>query len=78
MTVSEQPVSEQAAERRQDYDGTSPFPGAEEYVAAGRLQVVLTTGIVVVPFVALGVAISWRGGRESRSPICCWPPSCTW
>ncbi len=31
-----------AAERRQDYDGTSPFPGAEEHVPAGRLQIWLT------------------------------------
>ncbi|MEV1004140.1 fatty acid desaturase, partial [Nonomuraea sp. NPDC050202] len=56
-------ISEQAAERRQDYDGTSPFPGAEEHVPAGRLQVGLTAGIVVVPFVALAVAVFLAWGQ---------------
>jgi stearoyl-CoA desaturase (delta-9 desaturase) len=56
-------ISEQAAERRQDYDGTSPFPGAEEHVPAGRLQVGLTAGIVVLPFVALAVAIFLAWGQ---------------
>ncbi|TKK89507.1 acyl-CoA desaturase [Herbidospora galbida] len=52
-----------AAERRQDYDGTSPFPGAEEHVPAGRLQIGLTGAIVIVPFAALAVAIFLAWGR---------------
>ncbi|MEV5560298.1 acyl-CoA desaturase [Nonomuraea wenchangensis] len=57
------PVSEQAVQHRQDYDGASPFPGAEEHVPAGRLQVGLTAAIVAVPFVALGVAIFLAWGQ---------------
>ncbi|MEV4285617.1 acyl-CoA desaturase [Nonomuraea bangladeshensis] len=57
------PVSEQARQHRQDYDGASPFPGAEEHVPAGRLQVGLTAAIVAVPFVALGVAIFLAWGQ---------------
>ncbi|MFC4114467.1 acyl-CoA desaturase [Nonomuraea zeae] len=56
-------ISEQAAERRQDYDGASPFPGAEEHVTASRVQVGLTGAIVVVPFIALGVAIFLAWGQ---------------
>ncbi|MFD2351258.1 hypothetical protein ACFSTC_20895 [Nonomuraea ferruginea] len=71
-------ISEQAAGCRQDYDGTSPFPEAKEHVPAGWVHIGLTAAIVVLPFVALAVAIflAW-GGRGSRSPICCWPRSCT-
>jgi stearoyl-CoA desaturase (delta-9 desaturase) len=29
-------ISERAVERRQDYDGASPFPGAEEHAPASR------------------------------------------
>ncbi|MEV4084537.1 acyl-CoA desaturase [Nonomuraea fuscirosea] len=56
-------ISEQTVERRQVYDGASPFPGAEEHVPAGRLQVGLTAAIVVMPFAALGVAIFLAWGR---------------
>ncbi|NAS23896.1 acyl-CoA desaturase [Herbidospora sp. NEAU-GS84] len=52
-----------AAEHRQDYDGTSPFPGAEEHIPAGRTQMSLTAAIVIVPFVALAVAIFLAWGR---------------
>jgi len=55
-------MSEQAAGRRQDYDGTSPFPEAGEH-AAGPAQVGLTAAIVVLPFIALGVAIFLAWGR---------------
>lgn len=56
-------ISEQVAERRQDYDGTSPFPEAEERVPAGRLQVALTGAIVVLPLIALGAAVLLAWGR---------------
>lgn len=51
-------------ERRQDYDGASPFPGAAEFAPASRLQVGLTGTIVAVPFVALVAAIilTWGNG----------------
>jgi stearoyl-CoA desaturase (delta-9 desaturase) len=58
MSISEQPVKD-----RQDYDGTSPFPGAEEHPPAGRAQMTLTATIVVLPFIALGVAIFLAWGR---------------
>jgi len=59
MTISQQPVR-----RRPEYDGESPFPGADEHAQAGRVQVGLTATIVVVPFLALGVAIVlvWGNG----------------
>ncbi|MFI7696091.1 acyl-CoA desaturase [Nonomuraea sp. NPDC049655] len=59
MTVSERPV-----QRRQDYDGTSPFPGAGEHVPAGRAQTTLTGAIVIAPFAALGAVIylAWGHG----------------
>ncbi|MGW0809064.1 acyl-CoA desaturase [Nonomuraea sp. NPDC002799] len=58
MTISEQPVRD-----RQDYDGVSPFPGAEQHAPAGKAQIGLTAAIVVLPFVALGVAIFLSWGR---------------
>ncbi|GAA2314583.1 acyl-CoA desaturase [Nonomuraea roseoviolacea subsp. roseoviolacea] len=51
------------SEARQNYDGASPFPGAGEHAPAGRGQVALMTAIVVLPFVALGVAIFLAWGR---------------
>ncbi|TMR19938.1 acyl-CoA desaturase [Nonomuraea turkmeniaca] len=59
MTISEQPVK-----RRQDYDGTSPFPGAEEHAPAGRAVVALTASIVILPFIALGavIVLAWGQG----------------
>jgi stearoyl-CoA desaturase (delta-9 desaturase) len=59
MTISQQPVR-----HRPEYDGESPFPGADEHAQAGRVQVGLTGAIVVVPFIALGVAILlvWGNG----------------
>jgi stearoyl-CoA desaturase (delta-9 desaturase) len=56
-------VSEQAAERRQDYDGASPFPEAAGHAPVGGTQVGLTAAIVVVPFIALGVAIFLAWGQ---------------
>ncbi|MEV0148972.1 MULTISPECIES: fatty acid desaturase [unclassified Nonomuraea] len=58
MTIAEQP-----ARHRQDYDGASPFPGAEDHAPAGRGQVALMTAIVVLPFIALGIAIFLAWGR---------------
>ncbi|WP_066367060.1 acyl-CoA desaturase [Herbidospora mongoliensis] len=52
-----------AAERRQDYDGASPFPEAEDHDLAGRTQVWVTAAIVIVPFAALGAAIFLAWGR---------------
>ncbi|RVX44964.1 stearoyl-CoA desaturase (delta-9 desaturase) [Nonomuraea polychroma] len=57
------PVSEQPVKDRQDYDGASPFPGAEEHVSAGRAVVALTAAIVILPFLALGVAIFLAWGQ---------------
>lgn len=59
MTISEQPVRD-----RLDYDGDSPFPGAEEHFQASRTQIGVTGAIVVVPFLALGLAIflAWGHG----------------
>ncbi|MFG6200491.1 acyl-CoA desaturase [Nonomuraea sp. JJY05] len=59
MSISEQPVKD-----RQDYDGASPFPGAEEHPPVGRAQMVLTAAIVVLPFIALGAAVflAWGHG----------------
>jgi stearoyl-CoA desaturase (delta-9 desaturase) len=49
-----------------DYDGTSPFPrtGAGNDDLASGLQVGLTGAVVVVPFIALGLAIwlAWGHG----------------
>ncbi|GAA0994759.1 acyl-CoA desaturase [Acrocarpospora macrocephala] len=58
MTVSERPVK-----RRQDYDGVSSFPSATEPALASRLQVGVTATIVVLPFIALGVAIFLAWGQ---------------
>ncbi|MFI6604745.1 acyl-CoA desaturase [Nonomuraea sp. NPDC050536] len=58
MTISERPV-----QSRQDYDGRSPFPGAHEHPAASRTQVGLTGAIVVLPFIALVIAILLAWGR---------------
>ncbi|MEV0588810.1 fatty acid desaturase [Nonomuraea sp. NPDC050310] len=58
MTVSEPPVKS-----RSTYDGESPFPGAQERDPVGRTQAGLTASIVVVPFLALGVAIFLAWGR---------------
>ncbi|MFI9559205.1 acyl-CoA desaturase [Nonomuraea endophytica] len=59
MTISEPPVKD-----RQDYDGRSPFPGAEQHPPANGVQVGLTATIVVLPFIALVVAIfaAWGQG----------------
>ncbi|MGP4102189.1 acyl-CoA desaturase, partial [Nonomuraea sp. KM90] len=56
-------ITEPAVERRQDYDGSAPFPGAEEHDPASRPQVALTAAIVVLPFVALGLVIVLAWGR---------------
>ncbi|MEU4230942.1 acyl-CoA desaturase [Nonomuraea sp. NPDC026600] len=57
-------ISQQQVRHRPEYDGESPFPGADEHAQVGRVQVGLTATIVVVPFVALGVAILlvWGNG----------------
>ncbi|MEV4568727.1 fatty acid desaturase [Nonomuraea sp. NPDC049419] len=49
--------------RRQDYDGSSPFPDAGEHTPARPLQVTLTGAIVIAPFIALGVVIVLTWGR---------------
>ncbi|MEV4805950.1 fatty acid desaturase [Nonomuraea sp. NPDC049421] len=49
--------------RRQDYDGSSPFPDAGEHTPARPLQVMLTGAIVIAPFIALGVVIVLAWGR---------------
>ena len=61
--VSERPVSERPVKRRQDYDGTSPFPGAGEHCRAGRAQTALTASIVIAPFAALGAVIYLAWGQ---------------
>ncbi|MFG6196518.1 hypothetical protein [Nonomuraea sp. JJY05] len=58
MTLSEQPVKD-----RQNYDGASPFPGAEEHLPVGGAQMGLTAAIVVLPFIALGVAVFLAWGQ---------------
>ncbi|MEV4020027.1 acyl-CoA desaturase [Nonomuraea angiospora] len=58
MTFSEQPVKD-----RQDYDGASPFPGAEEHLPVGGAQMALTAAIAVLPFIALGVAVFLAWGQ---------------
>ncbi|MEU7888011.1 acyl-CoA desaturase [Microbispora bryophytorum] len=57
-------TSEHILKRREDYDGTSPFPTAAEQVSAGRAQTGLTATIVVLPFVALGTGLllAWGHG----------------
>ncbi|MFI7706896.1 acyl-CoA desaturase [Nonomuraea sp. NPDC049480] len=57
------PVSERLVKDRLDYDGASPFPGAEEHPPAGRAQMGLTAAIVILPFFALGVAIVLAWGQ---------------
>lgn len=56
--------SERVMQRREAYDGVSPFPGAEEHAPIGRAQIGVTTAIVVLPFIALGIAIwlAWGHG----------------
>lgn len=56
-------ISERTVKSRQDYDGASPFPGGAEHAPASRAQVGLTGTIVVLPFIALGVAIYLAWGR---------------
>lgn len=56
-------ISERTVERQPDYDGASPFPETDEHAPASRLQVGLTTAIVVLPFIALGVAIFLAWGQ---------------
>jgi stearoyl-CoA desaturase (Delta-9 desaturase) len=56
-------MSAQQVKSRQDYDGTSPFPGAEEHAPAGRAVVALTAAIVIAPFVALGAVIILAWGQ---------------
>lgn len=58
MTIFERPVKD-----RLDYDGASPFPGAEKHPSAGRAQMGLTAAIVILPFLALGVAIVLGWGQ---------------
>ncbi|MGP3962267.1 acyl-CoA desaturase [Nonomuraea sp. 3N208] len=59
MTLTKQPVN-----RRTDYDGASPFPETAEDAPVGKAQAGLTTAIVVLPFVALGIAIFLGWGRH--------------
>ncbi|MER6004024.1 fatty acid desaturase [Nonomuraea angiospora] len=55
--------SEQLVKARQYYDGASPFPGAHEYPPPRRTQMGLTAAIVVLPFIALGVAVFLAWGQ---------------
>ncbi|MDF5754620.1 acyl-CoA desaturase [Spongiactinospora sp. TRM90649] len=48
---------------RLDYDGVSPFPGAQQHPAIGGAQIWLTATIVILPFLALGVAIVLAWGQ---------------
>ncbi|GAA2408827.1 acyl-CoA desaturase [Nonomuraea africana] len=56
-------ISERTVRRREDYDGVSPFPQAAQHAPAGRAQIALTATIVVLPFVALAIAIFLAWGR---------------
>lgn len=62
------------------YDGTGAFPSHGPIPARSRgerLYVTITALIVVLPFLALGLAGGCSGAASSIPPTSCSPSSCT-